>query len=147
MPHVELSLSEATDLPVVRSGGSSLDRWSGAVETAGEPCLVVDGAGIVMAVSPGCRALFGLDPVAALGNRLIAVLDLVDFSAAAAALPDWEAERIPPLLAVTSGGLARGLLRVDDHTGNPRTVDAVSAPLRDGSTVVGSITYFAPVNR
>jgi len=56
------------------------------------------------------------------------------------------ADKIPPLLAIASGGLARGLLRVRDEAGASRTVDAVSSALCDGSSVVGSITYFAPVN-
>jgi hypothetical protein len=52
---------------------------------------------------------------------------------------------IPPLLAVTSGRLARGLLRVQRPGQLPGTVDAIATPLRDGDTVVGSLTFFAEV--
>jgi PAS domain-containing protein len=148
VPHVELSLSEVADSPTARPGGSSLDLWGAAVEVAGEPCLLVDAAGKVVAVSPGCQELFGLDPAQVLRRRLVdGVLRLLDFTAVAAELPAREAEKIPPLVAIASGGLARGLLKVPDEAGTPRTVDAVSAPLRDGPLVVGSITYFALVNR
>ncbi len=150
MPHVELSLSEVADLGATRPGGfeGSLHRWGFAVASASEPCLVIDASGVVVAASPGCHALFGMDPADAVGRRLVdGVLRLLDFNAVSGELPGWEADKIPPLLAVASGGLARGLLRVADIHGVPRTVDAVSAPLRDATTVVGSITYFAPVTR
>jgi hypothetical protein len=142
VPHVELSLSDLT------SGYTgSLDRWGPVVAAATEPCIVLDAAGVVVAASPGCRGLLAVDPSEAPGHRLVdGVLRLLDFNAVSGELPDWEADKIPPLLAIASGGLARGLLRVPDDQGSARTVDAVSAPLRDGPTVVGSITYFAPVN-
>jgi hypothetical protein len=146
VPHVELSLSEVAGRPGGFDG--SLDRWGFVVASATEPCLVIDAAGVVVAASPGCRGLLGPDPAAATGRRLVdGVLRLLDFNAVSGELPDWEADKIPPLLAIASGGLARGLLRMPDEQGVPRTVDAVSAPLRDGATIVGSITYFAPVNR
>jgi hypothetical protein len=145
VPHVELSLSEVADLGATRPG--SLDRWASVVATATEPCLVLDAAGTVIAASPGCEGLLGINPAVARGRRLLdGVLHLLDFNAVSGELPDWEADKIPPLLAIASGGLARGLLRVRDEAGASRTVDAVSAALCDGSSVVGSITYFAPVN-
>lgn len=145
MPHVELSLSEVADLGAARPG--SLDRWGSVVASAAEPCLVVDATGTVIAASLGCDGLLGINPAAVRGRRLLDdVLQLLDFNAVSGELPDWEAEKIPPLLAIASGGLARGLLRIRDEHGTPRTVDAVSAPLGDGPSVVGSITYFAPVN-
>jgi len=149
VPHVELSLSEATEPAAPRPGGfdGSLDRWAFAVSSANEPCLVTDAGGLVVAASPGCRGLLATSPAEAVGRRLVSVLRPLDFNAVSGELPDWEAEKIPPLMAISSGGLARGLLRLPDDRGAPRTVDAVSAPLRDGSTVVGSITYFALVNR
>lgn len=145
MPHVELSLSEGAVHPFA----DSLERWGFVVASATEPCLVIDSAGIVVAASQGCRGLIGIDPDQAPGRRLIldGVLRLLDFNAVSGELPDWEADKIPPLLAIAAGGLARGLLRIPDQAGAPRTVDALSAPLRDGNTVVGSITFFAPVNR
>jgi hypothetical protein len=144
VPHVELSLSEVADLGATRPG--SLDRWGSVVASAAEPCLVLDAAGTVIAASPGCEGLLGINPAVVRGRRLLDGLHLLDFNAVSGELPDWEADKIPPLLAIASGGLARGLLRVRDEAGTSRTVDAVSAPLCDGPSVVGSITYFAPVN-
>jgi PAS domain-containing protein len=146
--HVDLALS---DLQL--SGGllgahlGPLDMWSRPVSVAAEPCLVVDAVGVVLAASPACEQVFDLDPRAALGRRLLdGVLHLYDFSGVAAALPRAEAEKIPPLLAATTGGLARGLMRVRGPGGLPHTVDAISVPLRDGG-VVGSLSFFALVSR
>jgi hypothetical protein len=145
VPHVELSLSDIA----VRPFAGSLERWGFVVASATEPCLVIDAAGVVIAASPGCRGLIGIDPTHAPGQRLVVdgVLRLLDFNAVSGELPEWEADKIPPLLAIAAGSLARGLLRVPDQAGAARTVDALSAPLRDGAAVVGSITFFAPVNR
>lgn len=149
MAHVELSLSElAAPSPerfvAARSSGS-LGLWSFTVEVAEEPCILLDHRGIVVTASPGCAGLLHIDPVTAVGKPLVdGVLRLLDFNPVTGELPGWEADRIPPLLAMTSGGLARGLLRVPGP-GGPTTVDAISVPLRDGTIVVGSLTFFAPV--
>jgi hypothetical protein len=156
--HVELSLSELTEPGAERAGGvpagglggarggGSLSLWSFTAEVAQEPCVVLDTNGVVAAASPGCAALLGFDPVAAVGQRLVAgLLRLYDFNPVSAELAAWEVDKIPPLLALTSGGLARGLLRVPGPDGSLTTVDAVSVPLRDGDGVVGSLTFFAPV--
>ena len=74
------------------------------------------------------------------------MLRLLDFNAVSGELPGWEVDKIPPLLAITSGGLARGLLRVAGAaaaTSAPSTRSPT--PLRDGDEVVGSLTFFAPV--
>lgn len=156
MPHVELSLSDALirpddvagGRPPVRQSGSTLESWSFAVATADEPCLLMDASGMIVSASPGCRTLFGIEPHDALGRHLVGdVLRLLDFTAASGELPDREIEKVPPVLAYTSGGLARGLLRVAGRGGTTSTVDAISTPLRDGDTVVGSLTFFAPVSR
>ncbi len=155
MPHVELSLSEALIRPDDVAGsahavqsGSTLERWSFAVATADEPCLLMDASGVVVSASVGCRTLFGIDPDDAVGRHLVGeVLRLRDFTAASGELPDWEIDKVPPVLAYTSGGLARGLMRVSGRGGATSTVDAISTPLRDGDIVVGSLTFFAPVSR
>ncbi len=145
MPHVELSLSEpALNALVGRAG--AVARWAGPAAVAEEPCLVLDASGGVAAASPSCRMLLGLCETDDLDGRglLDGVLALVDFTAAQGRLADWELERIPPLMALTTGGLARGLLRyrVGDTI---HTVDAVSTPLWDGADVVGSLTFFCRV--
>jgi hypothetical protein len=157
VPHVELSLSEAllpgddvaARRPLPRypgASGSTLECWSFAVATAAEPCLLMDAAGLVVSASPGCRDLFGIDPYNAVGRHLIGdVLRLLDFTASSGELPDAEIDKVPPVLSFTSGGLARGLMRVAGHGRSTSTVDAISTALRDGDTVVGSLTFFAPV--
>jgi PAS domain-containing protein len=147
--HVDLSLSELVEGEQVRGRFErSLERWSFAAGTANEPCVLVDKAGIVVAVAPGCGPLFGIDPGEAVGRPLVdGVLRLLDFNRVSGELPGWEVDKIPPLLAITSGGLARGLIRVPGITGGISTVDAISVPLRDGAEVVGSLTFFALVTR
>jgi PAS domain-containing protein len=148
--HVELSLSELTDRGQPRRAGftGSLELWASVVDVAQEPCLLVNLAGIVVAASPGCGPLFGLNPGSALGRRLVDdVLRLLDFNAVSGELPGWEVDKIPPLLAITTGGLARGLLRIPGDDGTPSTVDAISVPLREDADVVGSLTFFARVQR
>ena len=60
------------------------------------------------------------------------MLRLLDFNTVSGELPGWEVDKIPPLLAITTGGLARGLLRVPGTGRRCQTVDAISVPLRDG---------------
>ena len=136
MAHVELSL-----WPNVNSG--SLELWGFVVAMASEPCVVLDSEGVVVAASPGCRQLLGIEPADAVGLRLAdEVLRLLDFNAVSGELRGWEVDVIPPLLAIKSGGLARGLVRISDGAGGSRTVDAVSTPLKQGGEVVGSLTFF-----
>lgn len=115
---------------------------------ADEPCLIVDETGAIVAVSPSGSELLGLGkPSDAIGKRLTAALQLIDFTAGAGPLEDPEAEKIPPLLAVRSARLTRGLLRVlPDAEKAPLTVDAVSTPLLTGDRVAGSLTFLSPVH-
>jgi PAS domain-containing protein len=148
--HVELSLSErraprpaAQPVPPVPG---PLGRWAHVVAQADEPCFVVDGCGIIVAISASACAVLGLgDPDQAVGRSLHAgVLHLLDFTAAGGALGDGELDRIPPLQAMSSGRLARLLLRLSQGN-ETRTVDAVATPLRQGSTVVGSLTFLSEI--
>jgi len=126
---------------------SSLDLWGHTVRQAQEPCLVLDVSATVVAASPGCGELFAFTATDAVGRRLVDVLRLLDFHAVAGNLPKGEVDKIPPLLAISTAGLARGLLRVRGVDGSADTVDAISVPLRDGSKIVGSLTFFAQVGR
>jgi hypothetical protein len=143
VPHVELSLSEshATKPPTVES---SLDRWAAAVAAAAEPSLAIDREQTILALSKSCHELLGLrEP--AVGRKLLPqVLRLLDFGPAAVDLTEGEIGKIPPLLALSSGRLARGLLRVRCAKGSC-TLDAIATPLLDGSRVVGSLTFFTQV--
>ena len=149
MGHVDLSLSELYESgqPRERFDGT-LDLWAFSVSVANEPSVLIDVHGLVVAASPGCGALFGIRSADAVGRPLVdGVLRLLDFNTVSGVLPGWEVDKIPPLLAMTTGGLARGLLRVPGADGAVTTVDAISVPLRDESEIVGSLTFFAPVTR
>lgn len=148
MAHVELSLSESLSVPIQHiTDWSSVDRWTFAVDGATEPCLVIDIGAVIAAVSaPACELLGFARPEDAVGQCLYAdVLPLVDFTAAAADLAEGEVSRIPPVLALTSGRLARGLMRTRAQNGEIITMDALSTPLREGDTVIGSLTFFGIV--
>ena len=151
MPHVELSLSDEgdpSDHP--RTGQiSPVRHWARTVATADDACVVLDGDGMVVASSRSCRDLLGTDGRLPLGDSpqdwsgrgLLDVLRLVDLTAGGVPLAAWEAERIPPLLALGTGKLARGLIRV--RLGElTRTVDVVSTPLSHGESVAGSLSFF-----
>jgi len=114
--HVELSLSEvfvpAAGTPT-EPGSGSFHQWCVTVEGAAEPCLLIDGRTRVVAVSASGCALLGLGtPAEVIGLPLLrGGLRLLDFTAARLELTEQEVDKIPPLLALSSGRLARGLLR------------------------------------
>lgn len=147
MAHVEFALSRAYPSRERATGDAvagSLERWATVVETASEPCLAVDSDGVIQAVSDACSELLGFDQSSDLiGNSLSdGILRLLDFTSCGAELAATEVQKIPPLLAITSGRLARGLLRVQ-VTDDVITLDAVATPLWDGQNVAGSLTFFA----
>ncbi|GLZ02209.1 hypothetical protein Acsp02_94600 [Actinoplanes sp. NBRC 103695] len=150
--HVELSLSGAF-VPQARTPAESefmanVDRWTNTVAGAVEPCLVIDVATTIRAISPSCSELLGLGkPADAVGTSLLGnMLRLIDFTAGGGDLEEPELEKIPPLLAIKSQRLARGLMRV--QTGGDEahlTVDAIATPLTENDQVVASLTFFSPV--
>jgi hypothetical protein len=150
--HVELSLSGAF-VPQARTQAedefvTGIERWTNTVATAAEPCLIIDGASTILAVSPSCSELLGLGkPADAVGQPLLGgVLRLIDFTAGGGELDEPEIEKIPPLLAIRSGRLARGLMRVQTDAGDAHlTVDAIATPLQDAEQVVASLTFFSAV--
>ena len=152
MAHVELSLSGAL-VPQARTPAEAefvagIDRWISTVTTAVEPCLVIDVTTRILAVSPSCSELLGLGkPIDAVGQPLLGgVLRLIDFTAGGGELDEPEVEKIPPLLAIRSEGLARGLMRVlTDREETHLTVDAIATPLVEADQVVASMTFFSPV--
>jgi len=87
--HVELSLSGAF-VPQARTPAesefvSSVDRWAATVWQALEPCLVIDVAFSIVAVSPSASELLGLGKgMDAVGQPLLGgegSLRLIDFTA------------------------------------------------------------------
>lgn len=153
MAHVELSLSGTLSGPVPQARTpaeddfvGNVDRWTLTVASADEPCLVIARDTTILALSKSCGELLGLGG-AAIGQRLRdGVLRLIDFTAGRGMLGDPETEKIPPLLALSTRRLARGLMRVQpgDHAADV-TVDAISTPLSKNGVVVASLTFFAPV--
>jgi PAS domain-containing protein len=148
----DAELSEILTAPTVPTAdaatGTSFSRWAATVAAADEACLVIDAEMRIVAASDPCCTLFGIgDPAAAVGLHLMdAGLRLVDFTAARGELAETEIDKLPPLLAVTSGRLARGLLRVTcPAQKGDATVDAVATPLIVGDQVAGSLTFFSVV--
>jgi PAS domain-containing protein len=142
---VELSLSEPF-VPAVASI-TALERWRNAVVDATEACLVIDSVGTIVAVSAAASRLLGFEsPEAATMANLFheGVVRLLDFTSSASVLPDEDLRKTAPALALSSGRLARGLIRVRSG-GQILTIDAISTPLFDGTELVGSLTFFAPV--
>lgn len=169
MPHVELSLTEdpsrlaalgngratpqGSHVPQARAPYEALhvgsvQRWASVVAGAAEPSLVLDADSVIIAASASCAEMIGLgDPTGCRGKRLRdAGVQLVDFTGSLDELDPSEADKIPPVLAITSRRLARGLMRVVcpvKKTAN--TMDAIATPLWDGATVVGSLTFFSEI--
>ncbi len=146
MPHVELSWGSPTQATTWISDSNSVHRWASTVAGAYEPCMVLDRRAHIAAASmPACRLLGFAGPDDAIGRWLFDhSLPLLDFTSEGAPLSDEDLQRIPPVLALSSGLLARGVLRVrtrDDII----TMDAVSTPLRDHEVVIGSLTFFCVV--
>ena len=152
--HVELSLSGAF-VPQARTPAesefvSSVDRWAATVWQAVEPCLVIDVAFRIVAVSPSASELLGLGKgLDAVGQPLLGgegSLRLIDFTAGGGDLTEQEIEKIPPLLALTSERLARGLMRVQpDGEDSHLTVDAIASPLLESGQVAASLTFFSAI--
>ncbi|BFU47938.1 hypothetical protein [Krasilnikovia sp. MM14-A1004] len=152
MAHVELSLSGAF-VPQARTPAEAefvggVDRWTSTVTAAAEPCLVIDVTSRILAISPSGSELLGLGaPADAVGQPLLGgALRLIDFTAGAGELAEPEVEKIPPLLAIRSQRLARGLMRVQPTTDSAHlTVDAIATPLWQGGHVVASLTFLSAV--
>jgi len=147
--HVEFSISDPHQAPVAVDPGEppepGLERWAATVDGASEPCLVIDVDMIVVAMSASFEEMLGLgeSPV----NRHLldgdAVLRLLDFGDGRA-LEQVEVARMPPVLALSSSRLARGLIRIECASG-PCTFDAIATPLTEDGKVVGSLTFFSAI--
>jgi hypothetical protein len=148
VPHVELSLTDlgatAAPHPPDPASRDPFARWAAAVVDAVEPSLLIDRNEIVVAMSLACVVMLGLDE-APVGKPLCGdTLNLIDFSSQAGALADVEIGKIPPLLSLKSGRLARGLIRVECD-GAICTLDAIATPIGGPGRVAGSLTFFSPV--
>jgi hypothetical protein len=151
VPHVELSLTDAsaTSPPAVPADAdAALMRWCATVADAEEPCLVLDAQAVIAAASVSAAGMLGLGPPAIAHGQLLrdVIAPLIDFTAARAPLDDVEINLMPPLLAISSGRMARGLIRMaSPDTGTVSTLDAITTPLVHGTKVIGSLTFFARI--
>ncbi len=103
-------------------------RWAATVRASEEACLLLDADGRVVALSAPAADLLDLRPDAATGALLAEQLSFVDFSLAALPTPEASGD-IPPLRALRSGGLARGLVRRRRTSGALTTYDVVGVAL------------------
>lgn len=149
---IELSLTEQFPPSAPEPAASPYPRgiagWASIAADATERCLVIDTDLKIVAASPSCCELLGMgDPIGVVGQPLLEVLHLIDFTANRNSLTDSDIDKIPPLLAVTSGRLARGLMRVEvpEEDGVDETVDGIATPLFEDSAVSGSLTFFARI--
>lgn len=121
-------------------GSGPIGVWHAAVQASTEACLLLDRDARVVAASPSVGAVLGTTSASAVGARFADLVTAVDFTSGAA--PDSELERsMPPLRALATGGLARGLLRLRSVTGLV-TYDVVAVPLTGQS---GALAFFLAV--
>lgn len=105
-----------------------VERWAETVRASDEACLLLDAVGRVVALSEPAADLLDLRPETATGVSLAEQLSFVDFSLAALPTPEASGD-IPPLRALRSGGLARGLVRRRRNSGALTTYDVVGVAL------------------
>jgi hypothetical protein len=153
VPHVELSITDFGPVtpPAPRPVPEAADRladplghWVRAVANAVEPCLVIDANGVIVAMSPSCVELMSLTSSPVGADLRKGPFRLIDFSADGGKLSKSEVDKVPPILAVSSGRLARGLIRV--RCGDAVvTLDAIATPIGHTGSVAGSLTFFSRV--
>jgi PAS domain-containing protein len=121
-------------------GNGPVAVWHGAVQASGEACVLLDREARVVAASASVGAVLGTTAAEAVGARLVDLITAVDFTSGAA--PEAELERsVPPLRALATGGLARGLLRLRSAAGLV-TYDVVAVPLAGSA---GVLAFFLAV--
>ncbi len=146
-PELGAEVEQELEPEFTHEPASSLERWTAVVSEALEPCVVLDSLAVILAISPAACTLFGFESQewAAGRNLMAGIVRLIDFGDGAP-LSDPDREKVPSILACSSGQLAHGLIRLvfNDEI---RTIDAVATPLFDGRKPVGSLTFFSLVRR
>lgn len=115
--------------------GGGVAAWAERVTRAQETALLLNDHGRVVAISTGCALALNLDVSTCLGKPLINLVVLVDFSAIGVPVDDAEVQ-LPPLKALRSNSLARGLVRLRLGRGVLTTYDCVGVPLAGGAGVL-----------
>lgn len=141
-PQVEVLAPVEALAPVVAIDGRAaecLASWARQVRDAVEPALVVDADGRIAALSAGAGVLLGVDPRTCAGARLLDLVVMVDFTETGVPLLDPEMSA-PPLRALRSGRMSRGLVRLRLPLGSMPTYDVVGVPLAHGAGALGFLT-------
>ena len=118
-----------------------VEAWSRRITEAQETAVLLNDRGRVLAMSTGAALALGLDAAQAIGRPLRELLVLVDFSATGVPVEDPEVQ-LPPLKALRSGSMARGLVRLRLPGDVLVTYDCVGVPLAGGA---GALAFFAAV--
>ncbi len=137
LPLQELQPRPAPDDELV--GG--IAAWAERVTEAQETAVLLNERGRVVAVSTGAALALNLDPTTCLGKPLLELVVLVDFSETGVPVDDADVQ-LPPLKALRSHTMARGLIRLRLPGGVLVTYDCVGVPL-GGET--GALAFFAEV--
>jgi hypothetical protein len=123
----------------VLSGG--IAAWADRVSEAQETALLLNERGRVVAISTGAALALNLDVSSCIGKPLLDLVVVVDFSATGVPVDDPDVQ-LPPLKALRSLTMARGLVRLRLGRGVLTTYDCVGVPLAGG---VGALAFFAEV--
>jgi hypothetical protein len=115
--------------------------WAQRVMEAQETALLLNARGHVVAMSTGAALALNLDVMACLGRPLLELVVVVDFSATGVPVEDADVQ-LPPLKALRSHTMARGLVRLRLGGGVLVTYDCVGVPLAGGD---GALAFFAAV--
>ena len=130
----------ARTLDLDAHGNGPIGIWHRAVTSSAEACLLLDREARVVAASAAVGTVLGTTSGSAVGARFVDLVTAVDFTSGAE--PDAELARsMPPLRALATGGLARGLLRLRSAAGLT-TYDVVAVPLSGSS---GALAFFLAV--
>lgn len=115
--------------------------WADRITEAQETALLLDERGRVVAISTGAALALNLDVTTCLGKSLLDLVVVVDFSATGVPVDDPDVQ-LPPLKALRSLTMARGLVRLRLGRGVLTTYDCVGVPLAGG---LGALAFFAEV--
>ena len=118
-----------------------LRSWKRQIREAAEAAFVLDADGRVVAMSRGAGALLSVDTTTCVGTRLLELVVLVDFTESGVALLDAQMT-VPPLRALRSGRMSRGLVRLRLPEGTMPTYDVVGVPLAHGA---GALAFLSEV--
>lgn len=123
----------------VLAGG--IAAWADRVTEAQETALLLNERGRVVAISTGAALALNLDLSSCVGKPLLDLVVVVDFSATGVPVDDPDVQ-LPPLKALRSLTMARGLVRLRLGRGVLTTYDCVGVPLAGGA---GALAFFAEV--